>query len=188
MCLAIPPDHSLQQFQKKWIICLDYPEFSSGIRLCGLLQLQLILSCGWIRVAAVSSPGGWIQVTAESILRLTRVPVAGYGLQLTPYHGWLEFPQLDMSYRWFHPVANYNLRLILFSGWLGPAGLTRVAADLFFNISSNFKNLFCKIHHFYGLFSTDWFQLPLIQVNGCCFKSLEEAWESLKKLQEASSP
>ena len=60
-------------------------------------------SCGWIRVAAFSSPsgwiqvttesnsGGWIQVTAESIIRLTRVPAAAYGLRPTPYHGWLDF-------------------------------------------------------------------------------------------------
>ena len=66
---------------------------------CDLLQLRLILSCGWIRVAAFSSPsgwiqvttesnsGGWIQVTAQSIIRLTRVPAAAYGLRPTPYHG-----------------------------------------------------------------------------------------------------
>ena len=49
---------------------------------------------GWIRVAAISIPDswiqvtfesssdGWIQVTADTILRLTRVPAAGYELQL----------------------------------------------------------------------------------------------------------
>ena len=55
------------------------PDFHRELS-CDLLQLRLILSCGWIRVAAVLSPGGWMQVTPDSILRLTRVPAAGYGL------------------------------------------------------------------------------------------------------------
>ena len=160
---------------------------------CGLLQLRLILPCGWIRVAAVSRPGGWIQVTtessssgwiqvtADSILWLTRVSAARYGLRLTPSNGWLEFRQLDTSYSWLYPTADSSsggwnwlkadsilrlttkILLILFCGWLESAGWTRLAADLlFFNISNKFKDLFCKQHLFYGLFSTDWFQLPLI--------------------------
>ena len=201
-------DRLHQQFRKKWIICLDYPGFLSGMELRGLLQLRLIPSCGWIRVAVVSSPGGWIQVTtkssfggwirvtAESMLRLTRVPAAGYGLRPTPYHGWLEFRQLDTSYSWLHPTADSSS-----GGWIrlkadsilrldsSFGGSVRVAADsilrltrvLYFNISSKFKDLFCKMHHFYGLFSTDWFQLPLIQALATAsrtLKKLEEAWRS----------
>ena len=131
---------------------------------------------GWIRVAAVSSCGDWIQVTADSILWLTRVLAAGYELRPTLPHGWLEFWRLDTSCRWLRPTADPS------SG-----SSIRVAADsilrltwvLYFNISSKFKDLFCKIHHFYGSFSTVWFQLPLIQV-------LAAAWRTLKKLEEAS--
>ena len=66
-------------------------------------------SGGRIRVAAVSRPGSWIQVTADSILRLTRVlaagyelrltrvPAAGYELQLTLSYGWLELQHLDKT-------------------------------------------------------------------------------------------
>ena len=84
------------------------PDFHQELG-CSLLQLRQILSCGWIRAAAVLSPGGWIQVatesssgswiqvTADSILRLTRVPVAGYNLQLTTSYGSLVFPRLDTT-------------------------------------------------------------------------------------------
>ena len=209
MCLAIPPDHSLQQFQKKWIICVDYPGFSSGIRLCGLLQLQLILSCGWIRVAAVSSPGGWmqvttesrsdgwIQVTADSNLRLTRVPAAGYGLRPTPSNGWLEFWRLDTSYSWLHstadsssggwirlkvdsilrltraPAARYELQLILSCGWL----------EFYTSVYQvNLKTYSAKYIIFMVCFlptnfSYHWSRPRLLLQ--------EEAWGSLKKLEEA---
>ena len=50
---------------------------------------------GWIRVTADSSSGGWIRVAADSILRLTRVPAAGYELRLIPSPGWFEFQCLD---------------------------------------------------------------------------------------------
>ena len=82
--------------------------------------MQLNMSCswlypaansssgGWIRVVVVSSSGGWIQVTADSILRLTRVPAAGYELRLTPSHGWLEFRWLDTSCGWLHLTADLS--------------------------------------------------------------------------------
>ena len=190
---------SLWQFQKKWAICLNYRGFWLGIELqlviaatdsilwltqilgaeyklqlsqvqadgCrlwliqsyGWLELpQLDMSCGWFYPAVNSSSGGWIQVVAvsssDSRVRVT----AGYILQLT----WV-------------PAAGYNLRLILPCGQLESIGWTRLVADLHFNISSKFKDLFCKIHHFYCLFSTAWFQLLLIQV---------AALRSLKKLED----
>ena len=101
---------------------------------------------------------------------------------------------------WFNPAANSSsgnwIRVAAVSnsgGWiqvtadLGSGGWIRVAADIilrltwviYFNISSKFKDLFCKIHHLYGLFSTNWFQLPLIQ-------ALAAASRILKKLEEAS--
>ena len=216
MCLS-PRDRSLRQFRKIWTTCHDYPVFSSGIELRlataaadSVLRLDTSCSCSspgdWIQVTTISSSCGWIQVTAESILRLTRFPAAWYGLRPTPYHGWLEFRQLDTSYSWLHPTADSSS-----GGWIrlkadsilrldsSFGGSVRVAADsilrltrvLYFNISSKFKDLFCKIHHFYGLFSTDWFQLPLIQALTAAsrsLKKLEEAWRSLKKLEEASRP
>ena len=127
-------------------------------------------------------------VAADSIMRLTRVPAAGYGC------GCLEFRRLNTSYGWFHPTADSSsdswIRLKADS--IHPAadsssdGLIRVAGDsilrltrvLYFNISSKCKDLFCKIHHFYGLFSTDWFQLRLVQ-------ALAAASRTLKKLEEA---
>ena len=138
---------------------------------------------------ADSSSGCSIGVAADSVRRLTRVPAIGYELQLTPSHDWLEFQRLDRTYSWF------ILRLTMSCDWFYPAtdsslgGLTQNAADLYFNISSKFKDLFCKIHHFYGLFFTTWFQLPLMQALGAAsrtLKKLEEIWGRLQKLEEAS--
>ena len=147
---------------------------------------RLDTSYGWIHPTADLSSDGWIRVATDSVPWLTWVPSAGYELQLTTSYGWLEFRRLDTTEGWFHPAADYELRLILFCGWLGSTGWTRLAADLHFNISNNFKDSFCKIHHFYGLFSTDWFQLPLIQALAAAsrtLKKLEEARRSLKKVQ-----
>ena len=127
-------------------------------------------SCGWLRPTTDWSSRGWIGVTADTILRLTRVPAPWYDLRLIPSCGWLKFWQLDTSCNWFCPAANSS-----------SAGWTRLAAVLYFDISSKFKDLFCKIHHFYGLFSAAWFKLPLIQV----WMLLQEPWRSLKKFQEA---
>ena len=52
-------------------------------------------SSGWIQLTADSSSGGWIRVAADSILRLSRVSVTGYELQLTLSYGWLELRHLD---------------------------------------------------------------------------------------------
>ena len=134
-------DCSLQQFWKKWTICLDYPGFSSEI------ELQFCYSCDWFYPAAGYE------------LRLSRVPAAGYKLwlsrvlaaryklRLTPSSGCLEFRRLDKGCGWLLPtadlcsgswirvtghyilrltrvpVAGYDLRLIPSCGWL------RVATD-----------------------------------------------------------
>ena len=135
-----------------------------------------------------------MQVTADSILRLTRVPAAGYRLRLTQSHGWLEFLALDTSYSWLQRTADsssgcwirlkddsiHPAAISSFGGLIKVAGdsILRLTRVLYFNTSSKFKDLFCKIHHFYGLFSTDWFQLQLIQ-------ALAAAWRTLKKLEEA---
>ena len=72
----------------------------------------------------------WIRIAADSILRLTRVPAAGYELQLSrvpaagyklrliPSYDWLGFRWLDTSCGWLRPTAESS-----FSGWI------RVAAD-----------------------------------------------------------
>ena len=65
-----------------------------------------------------SSFGGWIQVAADSILRLTRVQADGYELWLIPSYGWLEFQRLNTSCNCFHPTIVSSS-----SGWI------RVVAD-----------------------------------------------------------
>ena len=123
---------------------------------CGWFESRrLDTSYGWLHPRADSSSGGWIRVADDSILRLTRVLVARYDLRLIPTCGWSRFA-VDSS-----------------SG-----GLTRLAADLYLNVSSKFKDLFYKIHHFYGLFSIAWFQLSLIQ-------ALPAASRTLKNPEEA---
>ena len=145
---------------------------------CGWLEFrQLGTSYSWLHPTADSSSSSWIRLKADSILRLTISC------------DWLDFLRLDTSYSWFHPGADYELRVILSCGWLESAGLTRLASDLYFNISSTFKDIFFKIYHFYGLFSITWFQLPLIQAQAAVsrtLKKLEEARGSLKNLQEFS--
>ena len=98
-------------------------------------------SCSWFYSVADPSSRASARVIADSILRLTWVPVAGYELrlsrvsvagyklQLTPSYGWLEFWQLDTSCGWFilrltrAPATGYDLRLIPSCSWL------RVAVD-----------------------------------------------------------
>ena len=107
---------------------------------CGLLQLQLILSYDWLEFrwldkrfswfypATESSSGVWMQVAADSILRLTRVSAAEYELRLILSCGWLEFRLLNTSCGWFYPTADsYS------SSWIRVADnsilwLTRVLA------------------------------------------------------------
>ena len=137
----------------------------------GWLELRrLDKSCGWFEFRRLDTSCGWLRATADSVPWLTWVPAAKYELQLTPSYGWLEFYWLDTSCSWFYQVLL--------------AGL-----DCFINIWSKFKDLLCKIHQFYGLFSTAWFQLPLIRALAAAWrtlKKLEEAWRSLRKLEEVS--
>ena len=157
------------------------------------------------------------------MLRLTGVPVARHELRVTLSHGWLEFQRPDTSYGWLHatadlsppgciwhkadsisrltwvPAARYELQLIpscsclRFAADSSSAGWTRLAAVLYFNISSKFKDLFSKMHYFYGLFSTTWFKLPLIQVLLYVSKTLkkveklEEAWGTFKTISGTDS-
>ena len=113
------------------------------------------------------SSGGWIRVTADSILWLTRVLATEYDLRLIPSYGWLE---LGRSIR---VAADSILRL------------TRV---LYFNISSKFKDLIYQVNLRTAKyiifmvcflptdFSYHWSRLWLL---------LEEPWRSFKKLKEA---
>ena len=173
------------------------PWFSSGIELRLVTTeadsiLTLDTSCGCLK-------------SRQLKLQLSRVPVAGYELRLNLSYGWLEFRRLDMGcimadlsfgslirvtadyiLRLIRVLAaGYDLRLIQSCGWLRVAAdsvlrLTRVSQlDLTYTLI--YQDLFCKIHHFYGLFSTDWFQLPLIQ-------TLAAASITLKKLEQASRP
>ena len=154
--------------------------------------------CGWFYPAAEPNSGSYIRVAADSILRLTWAPAAWYELRLS------RVPAAGTSCGWFYPTPNsssgdwirvtgdyilqltrvpaagYDLRLILSCGWLESADWTRLAADLYFNISSKFMDLFCKIHHFHGLLSTAWFHLTPIQ-------ALAAASRTLKKLEEGFS-
>ena len=109
-------------------------------------------SCGWFYPVADSNFGRWIRVLTDSILWLTGVPPARYVLRLSRVLAagcklrlsrvpaaasklrWLEFRRLDASCGWLYPAANSSS-----GGWI------RIAADLYFNTSSKFKDLFCKI-------------------------------------------
>ena len=105
---------------------------------CGWLEFRLLnTSCSWFYPMADSASGGWIKVTADSILQLTWVPAAGYELQLIPSHswfhhtadssslgwigvvansshGWFEFLRLDTNCDWFHLAAISSS-----GGWIG---------------------------------------------------------------------
>ena len=98
-----------------------------------LLQLPQIFIGNWAAAGYSAT---------DSILWLTRVPVAGYKLQLILSCSWLECRQLDKRCGWFYPAADsssddwirvaadsilqltqipaagYELRLILSCGWL----------------------------------------------------------------------
>ena len=167
-------------FERK--IYLNYPEFSLGIELQlvtaatdSILRITwfggLNTNCGWFHPPVDSSSSSWIRVATDSILWLTRVPVAGYELRLILSHYWLEFQWLDTSYSCLRPTTHSSS-----TSW------TRLAIDLYFNISSKFTDLFCKIHHFMVCFlpsdfSYCWFRLWLL---------LQEPWRSLRKLEKAS--
>ena len=113
MCLHFcSRGRSLQQFWKKQTICLDYPGFSSGI------EVRLVS-------VAADSILGWMWVAADSILRLTRVPAAGYELRLSraPVAGCkLRLRRVlaaGYNLRLTRvPAARYELQLILSCGYL----------------------------------------------------------------------
>ena len=137
---------------------------------CGRLKFRpLDTSCGWLHSTADSSSGSWIRVATDSILWLTLVPSAGYRFRLILSCGWLDFWRLHTDCSWLCPTSD-----------LSSGGWTRNVADLYFNISSIFKDLFCKIHLFFCFlppdFSYHWFRLRLL---------LQEPWSSLKKLENA---
>ena len=104
----------------------------------------------------------------------------------------------SISGAWIRVTADFILRLTTSCEWFytvadsSSSSLTRLATDLYFNISSKFKDLFCKIHQFYGLFlaadfSYHWFRLwLLLQEPWRSLKKLEEAWGNLKKFQDSS--
>ena len=106
---------------------------------------------------------------------------AGYELRRILSCGWLEFWRRDMSCGWFYPTTDSSS-----CGWIW------LALDLYLQILSKIKNLFCKTHHFYGLFSSGWFQLPLIYVPNAasrCMKKLQaltnsssSGWFKLRQL------
>ena len=118
------------------------------------------------------------------------------------------FPWLDTSCGWFHPVTDWKsrrwiwlttnsiLRVTRSCGWSYPLAdwtfdsWIWLAADLCLKILSKFKDLFCKIHHYHGYFSSSWFQLPLVQALTAVpktLKKLEETWRSFKDLAETDS-
>ena len=131
-------------------------------------------------------------------------------MRLTPSHGWLEFQRLDASCSWFHPTADSGS-----GGWIRVAAdsvprLIRVPAAgyelqptpsnawlkfytlIYQVILVNLKTYSAKyiIFNFNGLFSTNWFQLPLIQALPAAsrtLKKLEEAWRSFKTLAASDS-
>ena len=172
-----------------WLLPTANSSSGSWVRLKTDSILRLTMSCGWLEFRQLGTSYSWLHPTADwsssSWIRLKADSI----LRLTISCDWLDFLRLDTSYSWFHPGADYELRVILSCGWLESAGLTRLASDLYFNISSKFKDIFFKIYHFYGLFSITWFQLPLIQAQAAVsrtLKKLEEARGSLKNLQEFS--
>ena len=169
-----------------------YPTFDSS-------SGDWIRVCGWFYPASGSSSAGWIQVAVDSILWLTCVSAAEYDLRLLNTScgwfyptadsysgGWIRVADdsilwLTASYSWFHPTASYKLWVFYPAADSRSAVWIRHTADLYFNISSKFKDWFCKINHFYSLFSTCWFQYHWFRL----WHLLQEPWRSLKKLEEA---
>ena len=157
---------------------MGFPKLSSD----WLQFWPLDTSYSWLHPTSDSSSGDWIRATADSILFLARVPVTGCDLSLI----------LDCDSLWdvadasssasIQVRADSNLRLTTSCCWFYPeadsssCSWTWLATDLYFDTSSKFKDSFCKIHHFYGLVSTGWFQLPLIQ-------ALATASRTVKKVE-----
>ena len=128
-------------------------------------------------------------------------------LRLTMNCCWLEFWWLDRIFSWLHLTADsssgswFRLRTEFLSAadssssWFyraadsSSASLTQLGTDLCFN---RLKDSFCKIHHFSGLFTAAWFQLPVIQSLAAASRNLslkkpEEAWRNFKTLVDNNS-
>ena len=118
-----------------------------------------LASYSWLHPTPDSGSGAFIWLKVDSILCLTQVLVARYEFQLI-------YPATDSS----------------LVGW------NQLAAVFYVNISSKFKDLFCKINHFMVCFlrldfsTTD----SGLAAASRILKKLEEAWGSLKKLQDPS--
>ena len=147
----------------------------------------------WFHPTTDSSSSGWKRVAADSIPWLTRVPATGYELQLTLSYGWLEFRQLDTTYSWADSSCGW-LRVVADS----ILRLTRVPAtglEMWLTYTLIYQvdlRTYCtKYIFFFFLFFFviyHWIQLALIQALATAsrtLKQLEEAWESLKKLQDS---
>ena len=79
---------------------------------CGWLEFRwLDTSCGWLRPTTDGSSGSWIWVTADSVLQLTQVLVAGYDLRLILSCGWLRFAADSILRLTRVPPAWLDLRL-----------------------------------------------------------------------------
>ena len=137
-------------------------------------EMRLNTSCGRLRPTADSSSGGWIQVAADLCPRLTGILAAGYEWQLR-----LIYPVADSSSGGLIRVAADSvLRLTR----VRPAGLDlRLFYTLTYQV--NLRTYSAKYIIFMVCFllsdlSYHWFR------SSCCFKNLEEAWRSLRKLEE----
>ena len=119
MLQLFPRDRSLRRCWKKLTICLAY----SGFRLEIELQLVTAAADSILRLTRVPTAGYELQLSrvlaAGYKLRLVRVLAAGCKLRLTPSYGWLRFQWLDTSYSWLRCMAN-----------LSYGGGIRVTADI----------------------------------------------------------
>ena len=139
MCAPLIPLVILHfdSFERNEQIASITPDFNQELS-CGLLQLRLILSCGWldfrgptrVSVAAYDLRLSRVQATGFK-LRLSRVPVTGYKLRPTPFYGRLEFQRLDTScgclkfrqlvtsYGWLRPMPDSSS-----GGWIPAAAVS----------------------------------------------------------------
>ena len=133
---------------------------------------------------------------ADFVLRLDTSCGCLEPRRLDTSYDWVKFQQLDTSYGWIHPASvsgsggwiRVAANSVPWVTWVPAAELDlRLTYILIYQVI--LRTFFCKMHHHYGFFSTDWFQLPLIQALAAAsrtLKKLEEVWRSLKKLQNPS--
>ena len=146
----------------------------------------------------------WVQAAGYR-LQLSRVLAAGYKLRLTPSDGWLEFQQLDTTYSWPHPTAHSCshgwirlkadsiLRLTTSCSWFYSASDSSPPArlDLWLTYTLIYQVILKTYSANTSFLCFVFYQLISVTTDpgsGCCFKNLEGAWESLKKLEETSRP